>query len=111
MTTTIGDATILLPTRIVRDAVISVRARISHPMLTGLSNDAEGKRIPAHFIDTVTVTYGGEEVARFEWTSGMAKDPYVEFPLRATREGPLTITWKDNKGGNFRQTANVTFTP
>ncbi|HEU4643793.1 MAG TPA: thiosulfate oxidation carrier complex protein SoxZ [Gemmatimonadaceae bacterium] len=110
MTPAIGDPRILLPGTITRGAVIHVRALISHPMLTGLSRDAQGRAIPAHFIDSVTVEYGGEQVARFEWTSGISRDPYVAFPLRATREAPLSITWKDNTGSTFRQTVDVRFT-
>lgn len=104
-----GDAHILLPAQITKDAVIFVRTRITHPMLTGLSRDAEGHPIPPYFIRAVKVVYGGEEVARFEWTSGISRDPYVEFPLRATREAPLEITWTDNKGGVYRQAVNVAF--
>jgi sulfur-oxidizing protein SoxZ len=48
-------------------------------------------------------------VARFEWTSGISRDPVVTFSLKADREGPLTMTWKDNKGGVYTQTANIAF--
>jgi sulfur-oxidizing protein SoxZ len=105
-----GDTRILLPSQIARNAVIHVRAVVTHPMFTGLGRDEEGKVIPPYFIDDVVVEYGGREVAHFEWTSGISRDPYVAFPIRAAHEGPLTITWKDNKGGVYRQTTNVTFT-
>ena len=105
----IGEAKILLPTQIRRDSVIHVRALLSHPMLTGLSRDAQGNPIPAYFVNEVVITYGEEQVAHFEWTSGISKDPFVAFPLRATREAPLTITWKDNKGGVYTQSADVKF--
>lgn len=105
----VGDAKILLPDAIERDSVVHVRALLSHPMHTGLFRTAKGEPIPAYFVRDVTVTYGDEQVARFEWTSGISRDPYVAFPLRATREAPLTITWTDNKGGVYRQTAQITF--
>lgn len=105
-----GDPRILLPTQIAKDAVIYVRALISHPMYTGMSRDEQGKLIPEHFIRTVVVHYGGEPVARFEWTSGVSRDPYVAFPLRAAREAPLAITWTDEQGREFRQSVAVTFT-
>ena len=105
----VGDAKILLPDAIKRDSVVHVRALLSHPMHTGLFRTAQGEPIPAYFVKDVTVTYGDEQVARFEWTSGISRDPYVAFPLRATREAPLTITWTDNKGGVYRQTAQITF--
>lgn len=109
MTTDIGEAKILLPSQIRRGATIHVRALIVHPMLTGLTRDAKGNAIPSHYIREVTVTYGGERIARFEWSSGVSRDPYVAFPILATREAPLEMTWKDNKGGVWTQRADVKF--
>jgi sulfur-oxidizing protein SoxZ len=56
------------------------------------------------------ITYGGDEVARFEWTSGISRDPVVSFTLRADREAPLAMIWKDNKGGIYSQSADIAFT-
>ena len=86
-----------------------VNAIISHPMDTGFFRDADGRPIPAYFIKDVVVTYGQEEVARFMWTSGISRDPVVSFTLRADREAPLTMTWTDNKGGVFKQSADIRF--
>lgn len=105
-----GDAKVLLPSQIAKDAVIHVRAMLSHPMFTGLGFDEQGQPIPPYFVNEVVVEYAGERVAHFEWTSGISKDPYVAFPVRAVREGPITVTWKDNKGGVYRQSADIAFT-
>jgi len=78
-------------------------------MDTGFFRTADGQPIPAFFIKDVVVTYGGEQVAQFEWTSGVSKDPIVSFTLKADKEAPLTMIWTDNKGGVYRQTANVAF--
>ncbi len=80
-------------------------------MDTGFFRTAEGQPIPAFFIKDVVVTYGDEEVARFEWTSGVSKDPIVSFTLKADKEAPLTMVWTDNKGGVYRQSVNVAFAP
>lgn len=106
---TIGDARIRIPDRITRGDVIIVNAIVSHPMDTGFFRTADGQPIPAFFITDVVVTYGGEQVARFEWTSGVSKDPIVSFTLKADKEAPLTMIWTDNKGGVYQQTANVAF--
>lgn len=103
----VGEARVVVPPTVPRGEVTYVRALISHPMHTGLFRDVEGHPIPAYFINDVTVLYGDELVARFEWTSGISRDPYVTFPLRATRDAPLTVTWKDNQGGVFTQTARI----
>ncbi len=105
----VGAARILVPTTIRRGDVIDVRALVEHPMATGLFRDSEGHPIPAYFINDVSVTFGDREVAHFVWTSGLSRDPFVEFPLRADREAPLAITWKDNKGGVFQQSVDIRF--
>ena len=105
----VGDARIRLPDRIGRGETIVVNSIISHPMDTGFFRTAEGQPIPAWFIKDVVVTYGGEEIARFEWTSGISRDPVVSFMLKADKEAPLTMTWTDNKGSTFTKTVDVAF--
>jgi thiosulfate oxidation carrier complex protein SoxZ len=106
---TIGDARIRIPDRIARGDLIIVNAIVVHPMDTGFFRTAEGQPIPAFFIKDVVVTYGEEPVARFEWTSGVSKDPIVSFTLTADKEAPLTIVWTDSKGGVFRQSVPIAF--
>ncbi len=106
---TIGDARIRIPDRIVRGDLIIVNAIVVHPMDTGFFRTAEGQPIPAFFIKDVVVTYGDEPVARFEWTSGVSKDPIVSFTLKADKEAPLTMVWTDSKGGVYRQSVAIAF--
>jgi sulfur-oxidizing protein SoxZ len=106
---TIGDARIRIPDRIARGDLIRVNAIISHPMDTGFFRNADGQPIPAFFIKDVVVTYGDEQVARFEWTSGVSKDPIVSFTLKAEKQAPLTMVWTDSSGGVYRQSVNVAF--
>jgi sulfur-oxidizing protein SoxZ len=107
---TIGDARIRIPDRIARGDQIIVNAIVAHPMDTGFFRTAEGQPIPAFFIKDVVVTYGDEPVARFEWTSGVSKDPIVSFTLTADKEAPLTMVWTDSKGGVYRQSVAIAFT-
>ena len=106
---TIGDARIRIPDRISRGYLITVNAIVVHPMDTGFFRTAEGQVIPAYFIREVVVTYGEDQVARFEWTSGVSKDPIVSFTLTADKEAPLTMVWTDNKGGVYRQSVTIAF--
>jgi sulfur-oxidizing protein SoxZ len=105
----LGAARILVPGGIRRGDVIDVRALVEHPMATGLFRDPEGRPIPAHFINDVSVDYGDQEVAHFVWTSGISRDPFVEFSLRADREAELKFIWTDNRGGVFTQTVDIKF--
>ena len=106
---TIGDARIRIPDRIARGDLIIVNAIVAHPMDTGFFRTVEGQPIPAFFIKDVVVTYGEEQVARFEWTSGVSKDPIVSFTLTADKEAPLTMVWTDSKGGVYRQSVAIAF--
>jgi sulfur-oxidizing protein SoxZ len=109
MTTDIGEARIRVPDQIRRGDLITVNAIVSHPMDTGFFRTAEGTPIPAYFIKNVVVTYGGQEVARFEWTSGISRDPVVSFTLKADKEAPLSMVWSDNKGATFKQSIPISF--
>jgi sulfur-oxidizing protein SoxZ len=109
MSSAVGDARIRLPDRIARGDAVIVNSIISHPMDTGFFRTAEGQPIPAWFIKNVVVTYGGQEIARFEWTSGISRDPVVSFMLKADKEAPLTMVWTDNKGSTFTKSVDVTF--
>ena len=105
----IGEARIRIPNQIKPGDLITVNAMVSHPMDTGFFRTSAGDPIPAYFIKDVVVTYGSQEVARFEWTSGISRDPIVSFTLKADREAPLTMTWSDNKGAVFKQSVRVGF--
>jgi sulfur-oxidizing protein SoxZ len=109
MSSTIGEARIRVPDQIRRGDLITVNSIISHPMDTGFFRTVEGDPIPAYFIKQVVVTYGDQEVARFEWTSGISRDPVVSYTLKADKEAPLTMVWIDNKGATFRQSVNISF--
>jgi sulfur-oxidizing protein SoxZ len=105
----IGEARIKVPDQIKRGDLITVNSIISHPMDTGFFRTAEGAPIPAYFIRQVVVTYGDREVARFEWTSGISKDPVVSFTLKAEQEAPLSMVWIDNHGAVYKQSINISF--
>jgi sulfur-oxidizing protein SoxZ len=109
MSPSIGEARIRVPDRVVRGDLIVVNAIITHPMHTGFFRDADGQPIPAYFIKDVVVTYGDREIASFAWTSGISRDPIISFTLMADREAPINMVWTDNKGGVFKQSADIKF--
>jgi len=104
-----GKTKVVVPERIQRGDVIRVQVVIQHPMDTGFFRDANANIIPAWFINDVRVHYGDTEVARFEWTSGISRDPMVAFQLRADSEGTLTVVSKDNRGSEFQGSAEIKF--
>ena len=107
--TEIGKTRIVVPERIQKGDVIRIQTVVQHPMDTGFFRDANAEMIPPYFINDVQVLYGDEEIARFEWTSGISRDPMVSFMLRADREAPLSFVFRDNKGGEYRSSADIKF--
>jgi sulfur-oxidizing protein SoxZ len=109
MTREIGKGKIVLPRRITKGDLIRVQTIVQHPMDTGFFRDANANIIPPYFIQEVVVEFGGQQVARFEWTSGISRDPMVVFSLKADQEGPLTMTYKDNRGAVYQTSADIAF--
>ncbi len=104
-----GRTKIVVPDRIQRGDTIRVQVLVQHPMDTGFFRDANANIIPAWFIKDVVVRYGDLEIATFEWTSGISKDPMVSFQLKADREAPLTFITRDNRGSEFSGTTEIKF--
>ena len=87
----------------------TVKALITHPMETGLrKNKKTGKKVPAHFIQTVSGKHNGKEVVLAEWSGAVSKNPYVSFQFAGAKSGDsVELTWSDNKGGSESATTKV----
>jgi sulfur-oxidizing protein SoxZ len=87
---------------------IEVQALIQHPMDSGFVKDAQGRIIPAHFIQQVTFQHEGRNVFVADWGTAVSKDPYVKFSFKGGRKGDeLKISWVDNKGASDTTTAKI----
>ena len=104
-----GRTKIVVPDRIQKGDVIRVQVLVQHPMDTGFFRDANANIIPPWFISDVRISYGGAEIASFEWTSGISRDPMVSFQLKAEQEGPLMFVSKDNRGKEYSGSTEIKF--
>jgi sulfur-oxidizing protein SoxZ len=76
-----------------------VKVLMNHEMETGLRKDAQGKTVPAWFIQTVTATHGGKTVLSAQWGTAIAKNPFLSFKFKGGAKGEkVEITWVDNRG-------------
>lgn len=89
------------PTRIravIKDGVTEVRMLMTHPMESGLRKDAEGNRVPAHFITEVSVRRNGEAVFAAEFGPSVATNPYLAFSIAGGAVGDeIEVSWRDNR--------------
>ncbi len=104
----VGKIRIRLPKHIARGEVIPVKALVTHPMETGLRKDKKTKKkIPAYYINDVSVYYGGELVTHADWTIAVSANPFMTCYVKADKAAPLKIVWKDIKGGVYEKTVQI----
>ena len=76
-----------------------VKVLMSHEMETGQRKDAQGKVIPAWFIQNVIVAHNGKTVLTAQWGPAIAKNPFLSFKFKGGAKGDkVEITWVDNRG-------------
>ena len=79
--------------------LVEVKAIIIHPMHTGLGKDDAGQLIPAHFIQTATVSLNDKPILDMQLGTGISKNPYLTFRVKGAKIGDkINVTWLDNLG-------------
>ena len=74
-----------------------VKVLMAHEMETGQRKDAQGKTIPAWFIQNVNVTHGDKVVLAAQWGPAISKNPFLSFKFKGGAKGDkVKITWTDN---------------
>jgi sulfur-oxidizing protein SoxZ len=83
-----------------QEGQIEVQVLIPHPMETGQRTDKQTKqKIPAHFIQQVTLEHNGKLVATLNCGPAVSEDPLFSFRLKSAKNGDkLKVAWKDSKG-------------
>jgi sulfur-oxidizing protein SoxZ len=76
-----------------------VKVLMSHQMETGQRKDAQGKVIPAWFIQNVAVTHDGKTVLSAQWGTAISQNPFLAFKFKGGAKGDkVQVTWTDNRG-------------
>ena len=85
-----------------------VRVLMTHPMETGLRKDADGKMVPAHFIQTITVRRNGKTVVEAETSQAVARNPVFTFRIKGGAKGDkIEVSWVDTQGDSNKTEAAV----
>ncbi len=86
------------------DDITQIRTLIAHPMETGRNKDEQGKLIPAHFIQELTVKHNDNIIASSIMGAGISKNPYFSFKFKGGKPGDIiNISWQDNLGQSDSQ--------
>ena len=77
----------------------TVRVLVSHEMESGQRRDADGKTVPAWFIQNIVATHNGKTVMSAQWGPAVSKNPYMQFSFKGAKAGDkVAVSWTDNKG-------------
>ncbi len=89
--------------------LIEVKLMIRHPMESGLRKDENGKKIPAHFIETLEVKCNDKIVLESYLGMAVSENPFIQFSFKGAAKGAkLEVTWKDNRGDTRTDKAAIT---
>ena len=76
-----------------------VRVLMTHQMETGQRKDAEGKVVPMHFIQNLTVKVNGRTVIDAQTSQAVSRNPVFTFRLRGGAKGDkIEVSWLDTQG-------------
>ena len=76
-----------------------VRVLMSHPMETGQRKGSDGKPIPMHFIQNLTVKVNGRTVVEGQISQAVSRNPVFSFRIKGGAKGDkIQVSWLDNKG-------------
>jgi sulfur-oxidizing protein SoxZ len=76
-----------------------IRVLMNHPMETGQRKDADGKLVPMHFIQNLTVKVNGKTVVDAQISQAVSRNPVFSFRLKGGAKGDkIEVSWLDNQG-------------
>jgi sulfur-oxidizing protein SoxZ len=68
-------------------------------MENGQRKDNDGKTIPAHFIQSISVAVNGKTVVSGQTNTSISRNPVFGFKVKGPKTGDkVSVSWKDNKG-------------
>ena len=83
----------------IQGEITDIRILLQHPMETGLRKDEAGQTLPAHFIQTFSVSHNGKPMIAGQLNTSISKNPLFTFKARGIKAGDkLMVNWQDNTG-------------
>jgi sulfur-oxidizing protein SoxZ len=88
--------------------VTEIRVLMAHPMETGQRKGPDGKLVPMHFIQNVTVRLNGKTVVEGQISQAVSRNPVFSFRVKGGAKGDkVEVSWVDNKGDSNKTETTV----
>lgn len=83
----------------VQGDITEIRVLLQHPMETGQRKDEKGQPLPAHFIQTFSITVNGAPLIDGQLNTSISRNPLFAFRAKGLKAGDrLQVSWVDNLG-------------
>jgi sulfur-oxidizing protein SoxY len=104
----LGRMKLRLPEEIAAGDALVAQLMIKHPNSSGLQFDQVARHyIPADFVRTIKVSYGGEPLFTVDADISISEDPSIHFDFVPAAPGSLEVEVTDSSGRAFRQGFDV----
>lgn len=80
---------------------------ISHPMITGLVQDAQGNTPEQRIIESFEITLNDRPILRSTFFRSLAANPYLRFDAAPTEAGELKFKWVESTGEVAEETETI----
>ena len=88
--------------------ITELRVLMVHPMETGQRKDIDGKLVPVHFIQEVSVRLNGKPVLEGQISQAVSRNPVFSFRLKGAKPGDkVEIAWLDSRGERSQSDAVI----
>jgi sulfur-oxidizing protein SoxZ len=85
-----------------------IRVLMSHPMETGQRKGSDGKIIPLHFIQNLTIKVNGKTVMEGQISQAVSRNPVFSFRVKGANKGDkVEVSWIDNQGATNKTESAV----
>lgn len=86
-----------------QNGITEIRVLMAHPMETGQRKGPDGKLVPAHFIQNLTVKVNGKTVVEGQISQAVSRNPVFSFRVKGGAKGDkVEVSWTDNEGESNR---------
>lgn len=104
------NARVRVPKKWKAGASAEVLTMISHPMTTGLAQDASGNTPSMRIIDQFVASLDGRPLVSARFFRSLAANPYLKFNVTPAQEGELQFQWAEDTGRVVEHTEIVRLT-
>jgi sulfur-oxidizing protein SoxZ len=92
----------------IQEQFTDIRILMQHPMETGQRKDEKGQTIPAHYIQTFSVSHNGAPLINGQLNTSISKNPLFAFRATGIKPGDkLAVSWQDNAGDTRKDEITV----